>query len=135
MRFVAVLVSAVLLAGCKAGDGEKCAKPDDCASGLTCIPGVFRCADPAPDRFDEASMRLNQAASAITMFKVRVGRLPDRLDDLVSAGIVRADSLISPWGHPLVYEVTGDTFTICDPLEDGTVGAGGASDVGDLCLP
>ena len=39
------MVGLVALAGCKAGAGEKCAKPEDCGQGLTCLE--YRCQDPA----------------------------------------------------------------------------------------
>ena len=35
MRWL-LLVLLVAVVGCKAGDGERCAKPDDCAVGLMC---------------------------------------------------------------------------------------------------
>lgn len=34
------------LSGCRAGENQKCAKPDDCSSGLTCMPD-FTCQSPA----------------------------------------------------------------------------------------
>jgi len=33
-----ILLVLTLAAGCKASEGEACAKPEDCGSGLTCSP-------------------------------------------------------------------------------------------------
>ena len=38
MRMLATVLLVMGAMGCKAGEGQRCAKPEDCNSGLTCGP-------------------------------------------------------------------------------------------------
>lgn len=38
-----LLLLLVAAMGCKAGEGERCAKPDDCGGGLTCDADALQC--------------------------------------------------------------------------------------------
>jgi len=46
-RLVVLGVAVACLAACKAGKGEPCAKPEDCASGLSCSLNDFKCFSPS----------------------------------------------------------------------------------------
>ena len=46
MTRLIVLITLLSLGGCKAGEGEKCGKPEDCATGLQCGKN-WTCFDPS----------------------------------------------------------------------------------------
>lgn len=64
------LVLVALLAACKADKGGKCGKPEDCASGLTCM--AFKCVDPEQHlravEQDKAREGLRYALETVTIY-------------------------------------------------------------------
>lgn len=61
-------------------------------------------------------LKIDQAAK--TWFLLQ-GRFPDRLQELVAAGLLSADDLADSEGHRLLYEPSEESYTL-DPLERGS---------------
>jgi len=57
---------------------------------------------------------------AILAYKAQEGRLPESLEQLVGAGLLREVPMDPYSGGPLVYKVTGDKFTLHSVAEDFT---------------
>jgi hypothetical protein len=60
-------------------------------------------------------LKIDQAAK--TWFLLQ-GRFPDRLQEMVAAGLLSAGDLADSEGHRLLYEPSEESYTL-DPLERG----------------
>jgi len=60
-------------------------------------------------------LKIDHAAKTWFLLK---GSFPDRLEDLVAAGLLAAADLRDPQGHPLLYVAREDSYTL-EPVENG----------------
>jgi hypothetical protein len=55
--------------------------------------------------------------AALDVFRLETGRLPEKLTELVDAGLLTADDLRFPWRQERAYEGHGDRFELYRPFE------------------
>jgi hypothetical protein len=60
-------------------------------------------------------LKIDHAAKTWFLLK---GSFPDRLEDLVAAGLLSAADLKDPQGHPILYVASEDSYTL-EPVESG----------------
>jgi len=72
-------------------------------------------------------VRLERVDRALQAFRALEGRLPDELEQLVDAGLVRPDQLHDPWARPYEYSRVGDGYVLSaldaagEPLPGGLI--------------
>jgi hypothetical protein len=71
--------------------------------------------DPAAQRFAAAS-QMSRLTTALEVYRLEKGQLPDSLGQLVEAGIVSADDVRYPWRDDYYYRRDGATYVLLPPL-------------------
>ena len=71
--------------------------------------------DLAREQRTALDLKIDQAAKTWFLLK---GSFPDRLQDLVAAGLLSSEDLEDPRGRPLLYAASEDSYTL-QPVEDG----------------
>jgi hypothetical protein len=71
--------------------------------------------DPAAQRFASVS-QMTRLATALEVFRLEKGQLPESLAQLVEAGIITADDVHYPWRDDYYYRRDGTTFVLLPPL-------------------
>jgi len=82
----------------------------------------------------EAKIQMGQIVNALSMYYTDCGKNPASLDNLVKADpactnwgpepYLKKDP-VDPWGHPMVYELTGGDYTLKCLGKDGKEGGSG----------
>ncbi|MCU0700688.1 MAG: DUF4388 domain-containing protein [Myxococcaceae bacterium] len=71
--------------------------------------------DPAAQRF-AAVTQMSRLTTALEVYRLEKGQLPDSLGQLVEAGIVTADDVRYPWRDDYYYRRDGATYVLLPPL-------------------
>lgn len=71
--------------------------------------------DPAAQRFASAS-QMSRLSSALEVYRLEKGSLPDSLSQLVETGIVNPDDVRYPWRDDYYYRRDGASFVLLPPL-------------------
>ena len=71
--------------------------------------------DPAAQRFASRS-QMTRLSTALEVYRLEHGALPDGLAQLVEAGIVNADDVRYPWREDYYYRRDGATYVLLPPL-------------------
>ncbi|MDP3232023.1 MAG: DUF4388 domain-containing protein [Myxococcales bacterium] len=71
--------------------------------------------DPAAQRFASRS-QMSRLSTALEVYRLERGTLPDGLGQLVEAGIVNADDVHYPWRDDYYYRRDGATYVLLPPL-------------------
>ncbi|MBL8934641.1 MAG: DUF4388 domain-containing protein [Archangium sp.] len=71
--------------------------------------------DPAAQRFASAA-QMTRLSTALEVYRLEKGQLPDSLSQLVEAGIVNADDVRYPWRDDYYYRRDGAAFVLLPPL-------------------
>jgi hypothetical protein len=73
-------------------------------------------ADPAAHRFVSRS-QLSRIEAALEVYRLESGKVPEKLEVLVSAGLLEEDDLRYPWREPYYYRPTSEReFILLPPL-------------------
>ncbi len=85
--------------------------------GITLVePGSRRFGDPAAQRF-LGMTQLDRLRSALAVYEVEKGDLPEKLSSLVEAGIVQDEDLHYPWSEPYYYRrMNASSYVLLPPL-------------------
>jgi len=81
--------------------------------GLTPGPGVR---DNAGERF-LARHQMSRIRGALEVFRVERGTFPERLGELVDAGLADGRDLRYPWSQPYYYRRSGSGYVLLPPVE------------------
>ena len=116
----------------KAGAGEKCGKPEDCAMGLQCGTD-FKCIDPEKaaheamiSKSKNTEIRMNEIKNAIDIYRVtHRGQLPDKLRDLThpKKGVATLKDVQDDFGKEIKYRRhSGKRYDLVSAGPDGLFG-------------
>jgi hypothetical protein len=78
---------------------------------------------PAPGLRDNSGQRflavhqLGRLRGALEVYRLEKGAFPDRLAELVGAGLAVGRDLRYPWAEPYYYRRDGDGYVLLPPLE------------------
>lgn len=71
--------------------------------------------DPAAQRFASAA-QMTRLSTALEVYRLEKGQLPDSLSQLVEVGLVNADDVRYPWRDDYYYRRDGAVFVLLPPL-------------------
>jgi hypothetical protein len=61
--------------------------------------------------------QIRRLEAALEIYRLEIGKYPEKLDQLVQVGLVAKDELRYPWHNPHVYQRRNDGYVLLRPFE------------------